>query len=178
VRQNLPRRESGGESRRIFFMRKAIAASVVLVAILAGCSSGSAANASRPKIANPEIQLVQTSGVPIAARHTDGMLSIHYALRVENLADETIKLRRVTVQSISDGAYYVDSTSRPFDVAIEPQQKEEVQFWVAARPAGTIVGANGPVTMRVTCQFDSRDGRFQHIVMRVVNDRTAITGAQ
>jgi hypothetical protein len=159
-------------------MRKAIAASVVLV-IVAGCSSGSSgASGSRAKIAKPEILLVQTSGVPIAARHSDGMLSIHYALRVENRADETIKLRRVTVQSISEGAYYVDSTSRPFDVAIEPQQKKEVKFWVAARPAGTIVGANGPVTMRVTCQFDSRDGKFQHIVMRLVNERTAITGAQ
>ena len=161
-------------------MRKAIAASVVLF-IVAGCSSGSGASvasASRAKIAEPEILLVQTSGVPIAARHSDGMLSIHYALRVENRADETIKLRRVTVQSISDGAYYVSPTSRPFDVAIEPKQKEEVEFWVAARPAGSIVGANGPVTLRVTCQFDSPEGKFQHIVMRLVNERTAITGAQ
>jgi hypothetical protein len=177
VRQNLPRRESGGEKPPHFFMRKAIAASVVLF-IVAGCSSGSGANASRPKIAKPEILLVQTSGIPIAARHSDGMLSIRYALRVENRADETIKLRRVTVQSISEGAYYVDSTSRPFDLAIEPKQKGEVAFWAAARPAGSIIGANGPVTLRVTCQFDSPGGKFQHIVMRLVNERTAITGAQ
>lgn len=161
-------------------MRKAIAASVVLV-IVAGCSSGSGAsgaNASRVKIAEPEILLVQTNNVAIAARHSDGMLSIHYALRVENRAEETIKLRRVTVQSISEGAYHVSPTSRPFDVAIEPKQKEQVEFWVAARPAGSIVGANGPVTLRVTCQFESAEGKFQHIVTRLVNDRTAITGAQ
>ncbi len=159
-------------------MRKAIAASVVLV-IVAGCSSGSSgASSSSARIAKPKILLVQTSGVPIAARHSDGMLSIRYAMRVENRAEETIKLRRVTVQSISEGAYYVDSTSRPFDLAIEPKQKGEVEFWAAARPAGSIIGANGPVTLRVTCQFDSPGGKFQHIVMQLVNERTAITGAQ
>jgi hypothetical protein len=114
----------------------------------------------------------------VAARHTDGGISNQYAMRVENRADEPITLRRVTVQSISDGAYYVSPTSRPFEVAIEPAQKEDVQFWVAARPGGSIVGANGPVTMRVTCQFDSPSGKFQHIVMQTVNDRTSISGTQ
>lgn len=158
-------------------MRKAIAASVLLV-IVAGCSSGSGSSASRPKLAEPEILLVQTNNVPIAARHSDGPLSIHYALRVENRAEQPIKLRRVTVQSVSEGAYFVGPTSRPFDVAIEPKQKEEVAFWVAARPGGTIVGANGPVMLRVTCQFESPEGKFQHVVTRLVNDRTAISGAQ
>ena len=158
-------------------MRKAIAASVVLV-VVAGCSSGSGANASRSNVANPEILLVQTSGVPIAARHSDGNLSIHYAMRVENRDDETIKLRMVTVQSITDGAYSVEPTSRPFDVAIEPQQKEQVEFWAVARPSGTLIGANGPVTMRVTCQFDTPTGKFQHIVMQHVNSRASITGVQ
>jgi hypothetical protein len=178
VRQNLPRRESGGESRRILFMRKSFAASVVLL-IVAGCSSGSAANKPEAnKVARPEILLVQTSGVPIAARHSDGMLSVHYAMRVENRADETIKLRNVTVQSITEGAYSVEPSSRPFNLAIEPKQKGQVEFWAVARPSGTLIGANGPVTMRVTCQFDSANGKFQHIVMQHVNARASITGAQ
>jgi hypothetical protein len=160
-------------------MRKAIAASVVFV-VAAACSSGSGtvSNAERAKIANPEILLVQTSSVPIAARHSDGALSIQYAMRVQNRAAETIKLRRVTVQSVSEGAYYVAPTSQPYDLAIEPEQKQEVQFWVAARPANTVIGVNGPVTLRVTCQFDSAAGQFQHIVMQRVNERAAITGAQ
>lgn len=160
-------------------MRKAIATAVVLV-IAAGCSSSSVSDssASSAKLPEPAIQLVQTSGVPIAARHSDGPLSVHYAMRVENKADELIKLLRVTVQSVGDGAYYVSPTSRPFDVAIDAKQREEVQFWTSARPAGTVVGANGPVTLRVTCQFDSAAGKFQHTVVQVVNDRAAITGAQ
>jgi hypothetical protein len=160
-------------------MRKALAASVVLL-VAAGCSSsGTAANKPNAnKVARPEILLVQTSGVPIAARNSDGMLSIHYAMRVENLADETIKLRQVTVQSITEGAYSVEPSSRPFNLAIEPKQRGQVEFWAVARPSGTLIGANGPVTMRVTCQFDSAAGKFQHIVMQHVNSRAAITGAQ
>ena len=155
-------------------MRKAIAVSVVLVLAVA-CSTGSGAS---PKITMPEIQLVQTSGVPVAARHTDGGISIQYAMRVENRAAEPIKLQRVTVQSVSEGAYYVSPTSRPFDVAVEPSEKQDVQFWVAATPASSIVGANGPVTMRVTAQFDSPSGKFQHVVMRTVNDRPSVSGLQ
>lgn len=160
-------------------MRKAFAASVVLL-IAAGCSSGSAANQpnAKKKVARPEILLVQTSGVPIAARHSDGMLSVHYAMRVENRADETIKLRNVTVQSITEGAYSVEPSSRPFNLAIEPKQKGQVEFWAVARPSGTLIGANGPVTIRVTCQFDSANGKFQHITMQHVNTRAAITGLQ
>jgi len=157
-------------------MRKAIAASVVLVIVVA-CSSGSG-TPSGAKIAMPEILLVQTSNVPIAARHSDGNLSIHYAMRVENRAAEPITLRQVTVQSISEGAYNVSPTSKPYNLPIEPKQREEVEFWVAAQPSGTIIGANGPVTMRVTCQFDSPSGKFQHIVMQRVNDRASISGAQ
>lgn len=162
-------------------MNKAIAALVTLV-VITGCSSGSnpdaTSNPSAAKLAKPEIRLVQTSGVPTAARHTDGLLSVHYAMRVENVAAEAITLRQVTVQSVSEGAYYVDPTSKPFNVTIEPKQKQEVEFWASARPAGSIVGANGPVTLRITCVFDSPEGKFQHIVMQRVNERADITGAQ
>jgi hypothetical protein len=168
---------SGGEKPPHFFMRKAIAASVVLV-IVAACSSSTGSSQQKLKVPMPEILLVQTSSVPIAARHSDGALSIHYAMRVENRASEAITLRQVTVQSVSEGAYYVDPTSKPYDLVIEPLQKQEVEFWAAARPAGSIVGANGPVTLRVTCQFETIGGKFQHIVMQRVNERAAITGAQ
>lgn len=161
-------------------MRKAIAATAVLL-LAAACSTGSGTStngSSDAKIALPEIQLVQTSGVPVAARHTDGAISVQYAMRVENRADEPITLKQVTVQSVSDGAYYVSPTSKPYNLTIEPAQKEDVQFWASARPGGTVVGANGPVNMRVTLQFDAPSGKFTQVVMRVVNDRTSVNGLQ
>ncbi len=165
-------------------MRKAIAASVVLL-LLAGCSSGSSssttANAAPQKTAagaRTEITIAQLSDVPIAARHTDGMLSVQYALRVENLAAEPVTLRQVTVQSVSVGGYSVAPTSKPFNVAIEPKQKQEVELWVPALAGDSVVGANGPVTLRITCLFDSPTGKFQQIAMQRVNERTSITGVR
>ncbi|HEU4886362.1 MAG TPA: hypothetical protein VFV49_00640 [Thermoanaerobaculia bacterium] len=155
-------------------MRKVIAALAVVAVV--GCSSSS--DPTGTKRMNPEILLVQTSSVPTAARHVDSPLTIHYAMRVANNSPEAITLKQVTVQSVSEGAYYVTPTSRPYDVTINPNEKQEVEFWVPARPGGSIVGANGPVTMRVTCSFDSPTGRFQHIVMQRVNERTSITGQQ
>lgn len=154
-------------------MRKSIAASVLLLVVAAGCSSG--AGNTYPK---PIIQLVQTSSVPMAAVHTDGALTIHYAMRVENRAGETLTLQQVTVQSVSEGAYYVEPTSKPYNLPIAPGAKEDVEFFVSGRPAGSVVGANGPVTLRVTCTFDSPAGKFQQIVMQRVNERAAINGAQ
>ena len=122
---------------------------------------------------------MQTSNMPAAARHTDGPLTIHYAMRVENRALEPITLKQVTVQSISEGAYFVSPTSKPYDLRIDAKQRQEVEFFVSARPAGSIVGANGPVTLRVTCNFEAADGNsFQHIVMQRVNERASITGDQ
>jgi hypothetical protein len=170
---------SGGESRRYFFMRKAIATFVVIAAVT-GCSSTSSSEPKAKKVAlaKPGIQFVQTSDIPVAARYADGGLTIQYAMRVENKAAEPITLKRVTVQTVSEGAYHVSPTSKPYNLLIAAAQNEEVEFWVSAVPGLSLVGLNGPVTLRVTTEFDSSQGTFQHIVMRRVNERTSIMGQQ
>lgn len=158
-------------------MRKAIAALALLVVV--GCSSSTSNSTSDSDSTKPEILLVQTSNMPAAARHTDGPLTIHYAMRVENRALEPIRLKQVTVQSVSEGAYFVSPTSKPYDLVIDARQRQEIEFWVSARPAGSIVGANGPVTLRVTCNFENAAGaKFQEIVMQRVNERASISGDQ
>jgi hypothetical protein len=163
-------------------MRNAHAASlVVLLFIVGGCASGSAGTGSAASEADsrtPGVRLVQTSEVPQAAAFADGPLSVHYALQVENRAAEPITLRQVTLQSVSQGAYFVAPTSKPFDLTIGPAQKQEVEMWVSARPGGSVVGANGPVTLRVTCTFEGANGKFQQIVMQRVNERTGIDGVR
>lgn len=133
-------------------------------------------SAEAVQLAKPEIRIVQTSGLPAAARHVDGGISVSYAVRVENNATEPITLRRVTVQSIGDGAYYVGPSSTPFEVAVAPQTHSDVTFWAPARAGATMIGANGPVTLRVTCEFESAKGRFLEIVTRQVNERASIVG--
>jgi hypothetical protein len=154
-----------------------IAAALAVLLVIAGCSSSSGGSTAT-KLAKPEILIAQTNSLPSAARFTDGALSIHYAVRVENRAAEPITLKRVSVQSVSEGAYYVAPDSKPYDATIAPGQQQEVELWVRATPGRSVVGNNGPVTLRVTCEFDSTSGKFQQVVMRRVNERTDITGAQ
>jgi hypothetical protein len=150
----------------------------VLMFVVAGCSSSSSGgdNAKSDKV---EILIAQTNNLPAAARFTDGALSIHYAVRAENRSAEPITLKRVNVQSVSEGGYYVAPQSKPYDATIAPGQRQEVELWVSASPGRSVVGNNGPVTLRVTCEFESVSGdKFQQVVMRRVNERADITGAQ
>jgi len=155
-------------------MRKLIAASAAVVA-LAACSSGG----QSVRLPKPEIQLIQTSSIPTAAKDIEGTIGVHYGVRVTNKANEAITLKRVSVQSLGEGAYIVGPTSAPFDVAIAPGSTEDVQFWTSAQTGRSVVGANGPVTLRITCEFKSASaGTFQSIATQVVNSRTSITGEQ
>ena len=84
-------------------------------------------------------------------------------------------LKRVNVQSMGEGAYSVAYTA-PFDVVIGPDQTEDVEFWAPARTSSTVIGANGPVSLRVNCQFEAPGGTFQHIVTQVVNSGSSVSG--
>lgn len=125
---------------------------------------------TKVSIIKPEIDIAQISSVPQAARHVEGGIPVHFAMRVANRFGETITLKSVNLQSVGVGAYDVASTSRPFKTKIQPDQEETVEFWVPANVGmSTIVGANGPVTLRATLYFDSPVGQFQEVIIRQVN---------
>ncbi|HEX9981758.1 MAG TPA: hypothetical protein VGF69_00710 [Thermoanaerobaculia bacterium] len=162
-------------------MRK-FASVLVLSLALAGCASSqsdSGLGAAQVSLTKPELQVWQMSQVPVAARHTTGALPVQYRLRVSNRAAEQITLRRVTIRSIGQGAYDVGPSSHPFSVKIEPDQSQEVMFWAPANIANsTLVGANGPVTVRIEAAFDSPVGQFQEISIQQVNAGTGVDGMQ
>lgn len=163
-------------------MRTLLALSLILLSACASSSGHTATAAAKDASASdpmkPQIDIVQTSGLAIAARYMDGAFSVRYAVRVANPSADAITLRRVTVQSLTEGAYHVGPFSMPFDVAVASAAHEDVQFWAPAYTGYySVVGANGPVTLRVVCEFDSQKaGRFQHVVTRVVNARASVTG--
>ena len=41
----------------------------------------------------------------------------------------------------------------------------------------SLVGANGPVTLRVTAFFDSPEGQFKQVVVQQVNATTGVDGS-
>ncbi|HYI09220.1 MAG TPA: hypothetical protein VEK57_09115 [Thermoanaerobaculia bacterium] len=144
---------------------------LTLILTLTACASSSDSSAS----GRAGIQIVQTSGVPTVARNVQGPLQVAYAIRVSNLGSEAITLKRVALQSQSEGAYHI-SQALPFDVLIPAGAAEDVAFQGQAQTGMSLVGANGPVTLRVTAEFDSPTGKFREIATRVVNDRTSVTG--
>jgi hypothetical protein len=153
-------------------MRKFVVVAVLALS-LSGCAStrsdSGLGNAKVP-VVKPQIDIAQISSIPTAARHVQGGIPIHYAVRVGNRSADTITLKSVNVQSVGVGAYDVASTSRPFTRKIQPDQNETVEFWVPASISiDTIMGANGPVTLRATLYFDSPVGQFQEVVIRQVN---------
>ena len=154
-------------------MRKSVSLLSAVVVLAVGCStmkSDSGLGAAKVNVIKPDIELTQVSTMPAAARHVEGGIPVQYAMRVANRSAEPITLKRVTVQSMGMGAYRVDATGRPFDTKILPDQYQVVEFWVPATVVeSTIVGANGPVTLRATLQFDSPVGQFQEIVVQQVN---------
>lgn len=156
-------------------MRLLRAVSPVVLVALAACSSmqsDSGLGNTKVKIIHPEVVLTQLSAVPSAARHVEGGLPIQYRLRVSNRAGDPITLKQVTLQTMGAGAYTINPTSRPFKETIQPDQFATVDFWVPATTEDTILGANGPVTLRATAQFDSPMGQFNETVVQQVNGMT------
>lgn len=152
-------------------MRKSLVALAVLTFAVSCAATRSDSGLGNTKVAvvKPEIALAQISSIPHAARHVEGGIPVHFALRVSNRFGEPITLKSVNLQSVGVGAYEVSST-RPFQTKIQPDAEETVEFWMPANVStSTIVGVNGPVTLRATLYFDSPVGQFQEVVIRQVN---------
>ena len=135
--------------------------------LLFGCTTSS------PKTATvePELLIQQTSNIPEAARYVTGRISVQYAVAMKNVTSAPLQLKRIDVQSIGFGAYSLAPTSLPFDVAIAPGETKVVQFWGAAFiDSTTIMGANGPVTLRAVAQFDSVNGPVRTTVVQQVHE--------
>jgi hypothetical protein len=135
---------------------------------LAGCQT--AVRASVPVgIIPPELSIRQLGGSAIAASQMSGPTPVNFRIQVFNPSSEDIELQRVEFQTIGYGAYSIGNASRPFDKAIPSNQTVEVDAWVAATASDTIIGVNGPATLRVTAYFKSPFGTFKQIYTKEVN---------
>lgn len=145
--------------------RLGFAAAVLFLPIL-GCAT----NNARVGLIEPDFRIVQTSSAAQAARHITGGIAVEYYAEIVNNSAETITLKRIHVESMGYGGYDLEPSSRPFDIPIPANQLAAVRFWVPAHIAqASIVGANGPVTVRAKIEFDSAEGMFQKIYVQQVN---------
>ena len=161
-------------------MRNWIAAVAVLALSLGACASmqsDSGKGRAAVAVADPDVQIRQISSLPIVAQHVEGGIPVQYELRIRNNAAHDITLKQITIQSMGYGGYDVGPVSRPFSMTVQPAAIEAVQFWVPANiENASLVGANGPVTLRLTTSFDSPVGQFQRVSVQQVNATADING--
>lgn len=125
-------------------------------------------------IPEPDVVIAQMSSVASVARHVTGGTPVQLIVQITNNAAQPITLKRVQAQSVGQGAYTItegmsDNSAHPFDVLIPPTATRSVTFWVSAIANDTIVGTNGPVTLRMIANFDSPAGKFRSIVVQQVH---------
>ena len=98
-----------------------------------------------------------------------GGISVQYRVDLENRATTPITIKRIDVVSLGSGAYNLRSTSVPFNDRLNPGESRPVEFWAPASiDDPTILGANGPVTIRLTLYYETPAGTFQTITVQQV----------
>ncbi|MCU1350660.1 MAG: hypothetical protein JWO56_3690 [Acidobacteria bacterium] len=133
------------------------ATSILLVA----CGSSGGSNNQGPAGAEVRLAQVGSSGDVFYLR---GPIALQYVLEVVNPTTEPIRLRRLDLSTIGDGAYYLRTGSVPMNEPVPAGGTTALKFsaWGTAR--GGRLTANEPVTVRVIAQFeDSRGNKFQRI---------------
>ena len=132
--------------------------------ILAACATNSAAPGPEP-----DINIYQVSRVAVGTEHDTGPVSAQFAIEVKNKLTEPLNLRRVAVQSIGGGAYTLPSYSQAFNETIAPGETKRVSFWAPAFVSmNTVAGANGPVTLRASLEFEAGGKKFQKVEVQNV----------
>lgn len=144
-------------------------ASPFVTFLLIGCSSAAPVG-NKASLSEPQVRIIQTSRVPEVAVHQSGPISVRYRVDVANLSKESITLKRIDLQSLGEGAYTLPALSRPFAVEIKPGESKFVELWGPAYILDpTILGANGPVTIRLTVYYDSPAGPTQTVAIQQVH---------
>jgi hypothetical protein len=127
------------------------------------------ATSDTPAGPEPEVNLIQLSRVAEGTQYDTGPVSAHYAVEVKNTLAEPVSLRRVSLQSIGGGAYTLPAYSQGFNETIAAGVTKRVSFWAPAYVSTeTVSGANGPVTLRGTLEFEAAGRKFQKVVVQNV----------
>lgn len=134
---------------------------LALTLIVAACgSTGTTGTPGSPAV---EVHLAQV-GSTDNVFYLSGPIALQYVVEVTNPTNQTFTLRRLELQSIGEGAYYLRTGSVPMNerIAANGSTAIKVAAWGTSR--GGRLTSTEPVTMRITAQFDDGQGhRFQRI---------------
>ena len=145
--------------------------------ILAGAllTLATACASSNAPVPRPVIEMFQLRG-PSDLAYTRGQntMDAYFGFRIRNEAQEPITLRRIDLQSMGDGGYYLRREDQAFNNAIPAGATAEATMRARAAYSVTSSGtaSREPVTVRAVVYFETPKGSFQQIVMRNIEQFT------
>lgn len=136
--------------------------------VLAACSTA-IKGADGVGLIPPELKIRQLGGPGVLANQLSGPTQVNFEIQIFNPSSEEIELERIELQTVGQGAYTISNASRPFEKQISSDKTITVTTWVGAVSGDTIIGLNGPATLRITAYFRSEFGKFKQIYTQTVN---------
>jgi hypothetical protein len=145
---------------------KQMVVALACVALLSCASSSSPADATASaKIPLPEFAFVQLVG-PQEQNWPAGELEVQYGVRIQNRANESIRLRQIELTPVgSEGPYVVLKNRYFFDHEISAANAKEFAFWAKAYSDGRrySIDAQAPISVRAVAFFESASGPFRKV---------------
>lgn len=134
-------------------MKRAFVLFALLSLVLAGCASQ------------------QDSGPPVTVHlaaldsasdlfYFPGPIGLRYGITVANPTKDAITLRRLEINTVGTGAYFLRSGSTPMNVKVAPNASATFSISTWGRARGGYLSANEPVTIQGRAYFDGPGGPF------------------
>jgi hypothetical protein len=127
--------------------------------VVLGCAS-----ANTPPIG---ISLEQVNTTP-DMYYFAGPVNIQYQLSITNPTNETYRLRRLDLRTISPGAYSLRTPVSLMNVTIPPGKTVTVNLSAWGRSSGSYLHAEEPVTIQGTAHFEGPNGNFVKIFQQML----------
>lgn len=138
-------------------------AAILLAMSVAACSSGGSS------IVKPEIQMIQLyAPADIGYARGQNTSMAEFGFQILNRAAEPITLRRIQIETVGDGGYYLRREDRSYTRTIGSGETvaETIQARAYFRTTGSGTASTEPVLLRATLYFEAPSGPFRQIVLR------------
>ena len=122
--------------------------------VLTGC-------ASQASVTAPEVELMQTSGLPNTRVESASGLPMEFQLKITNPLNHPVTLVAVEVESVGQtGAYEMKRVRHSFDrtIAANATDTIDLRAWVQPLQVDVRGTVNSPVMLRGTARFETPAG--------------------
>lgn len=141
---------------------------LLLLSLLLAAACASAGGGAG--IAKPKVQIIARTSLANLAPTMATAIAVHYELRITNVAEVPVTLKRVDLDSMAGGGFEVAAKTRLFDVAIPPGETRSVDFDTTAFINDPLsFESRAPVAIRAQALFDSPQGKLQTSVQQRVS---------